>query len=334
MRKVTWFIVIGLIVGLVSLPAEAVINAGPGKVTGHMYDASNLYADHDGNPQTPMLPRPIAAVPAAPAIGDENRAVFSMDQFVPGSDLANDPSVELTGLFYNLELVAVGGAFPTVTLYFAESSAPGVRGRNGLLPGTDIDGDIAGINYGGVIELYEDYPQNLDLSPGPAAWVEGQPGLRDSYPTATDGTLWLEGVLVEVPSWTLAATLAAIPSAGQPIVFLEALNWGLPIPGGLGTYTGHGEGYVNVFGGSFEGAIGRGTYNSPIAAHAGADVQLQINMDLALMGPGYGTRIDPSWGWQVESNDPVRFQVIPEPTIMLLFGGSILGGLIRRRRRL
>ena len=35
--------------------------------------------------------------------------------------------------------------------------------------------------------------------------------------------------------------------------------------------------------------------------------------------------------WQASSYDPILVDIIPEPTIMVLFGASVLGGLIRRR---
>ena len=217
---------------------------GVGPFVAHLRDGSSLYAPDPGAAAKPRVPFDWGAVPAgwagtAPALGDENRAVVNMDQFIFSSGLVEVPEGELTGLFYEskiINIIPIGPANAPIGLVIEYGAA----GRNPLAPLADTP-----LGSGGVVEIWSDTtvennqsdtnflydvldPTAADGSPNgsqaaPLLWAEaGHSSGRDAFPNVnltTDGladddaTLWLQAMIVPV----------GVMADGTPILLRETI---------------------------------------------------------------------------------------------------------------
>jgi hypothetical protein len=332
MKKIV--VVLGMLALIASQAQALELSAGP--ILFHVRDGSSLFRDLDGFVPLP----PLDVTPVAPAVGDENRAVFQVDQAIQ-ADTQTIPEGQLTGLFYGTNIAAVVETtdifgHTIFDLYYTGSP------RNAI----PLDADSP-TGSGGAIELWLDAtvennqadpnlmydqldPQGTLATPtgtAPSLWQEGgHSSGRDGYPNVnltTDGTadddstLWLQMVLTPI----------GFLQDGTPILLHETIN----------TWTGAGNyetAFMNIIGGSAAGLFGRNIYGP------GLDVQLQ----LTVQGPGlnglpnsYNVAPDNAaqrGGWQVRSSDPVTAEiVVPEPATLSLVGLGVASLAALRRRR-
>ena len=256
----------------------------------------------------------------APELGDELRALISLTGLhnPPTQSVAywkSNPNEEITGLLYDLELIAFGGTgldnegLPQqgTTLYYGAMERNPLTTRDDMHGLPEGGGDIGGYNgaSGGVTELYYDSSPDLGKLMGtdPSNWIEGDYPSRDAFPNATDGDLWLSGVFLDLQS-------SGVDDAPEGAVYM--LHF-------LDKYDASGNGYINIFDGSAASVIDYSAFG-PFT-----DATFRITVELS----------DVMSNWQTLNNDPIRFDVtpVPEPgTLMLLGLGATLMGAIRRRK--
>lgn len=342
MRRLMKILICLGVVGILASTAGAVgLQAGYNSLK--FLDASHLYNPPiNGGPYTPVTtgeggtPFPIPYTgPGGTAIdtgpvpipGQENRAVFTVTSIalLGQSPYFSSGTTELTGLFYDLEILAVT---PIPTGFVIDM---GRLGRNPLVSAVDdVDGDSVGGITGGVIEIWEDVGpvSPFSYAPGPGAWVEGGgPGGRDAYPNVN---LTGESLFAQLAFVDLAAPLLepGVPLAPNT-VYRETVN--------LTTGTGEGRGFLNLFNGAPNvlAFVDRGLYGiSPSGVPM--DVSFQANYVFA-PDPSYNPAFNPiaQAGWVNQSDDPAEFYVlVPEPVTLLAVGMSVagLGAYIRKRR--
>ena len=291
-------------------------------------DRSNLYAPGT-NGGTSLVPQAFGDVPA---VGDENRSVFSVDAINFGArstDIFGVPMIvdvnpqqgvsgyqngELSGLLYDINILAsssIPGATPPWTLYLG----PGSRytsdgsGTDGTWTDTVLGAVTAttGGGYGGLLVIYQDPTVDTNFALGPGAWVEDaianpDPSLTDSdhFPTISEVSPWLVAVL---------APLSGPYPVPAGTVAVESIN---VFPNG-----NTGLAFANIIGGTAAGIFQLDTFGP------GWDIRLEYE---PIIGAG------PIDGWQTASDDPVQFTTIPEPMTLGLLGLG-LAGLVARRRR-
>lgn len=364
MRKGLLLALSVVLVAALAAPSFAV-SLSVGETLAKIRDHSCMY-DQEGNP-IGFLPGTYDPgqgiwIPAGFQMGTEQRTIFQVTTIYDNGgnpEFDSSSPTELTGLLYDLKVIGihqVGG--PTSQSFVLDF---GLAARNPLTAtGADVDGDSIGainpvsglpIVFGGVMEVYEDSTKDYTADPGgigrldsilpaasvnplpagnaPSYWVEGQPtNVRDSFVNVSDGSLWLSAQLVELQYMADIGIIGDPALGGLGYTAGTLLRETIDVSDG----TGDGQAFLNVFGGSAEGAIERGFAGGLADMGMLFDVNLpwfdiftgMWNDTFVYQGPGY---------WTVDSQDPIVFSVIPEPATISLLGLGLVGIATLRRRR-
>jgi hypothetical protein len=188
---------------------------------------------------------------------------------------------ELTGIYYNLD-----DDFWTV----------------------DGNGNLNIQSVNGIIDVYLDSSPDFDPTQGPGA-VSGS-----TYPTVTDGTLFLR--------------LAMVPGIkyGDANASNDYISYDVNLDGTTSPFTGDGAFYLDVIGGSYASLFDT---NSFCLTDDSGNVQCRD-----LFGQ-FDTESPGSFGWLVNSEDPIsgRTGVVPEPASMALLASGFMGMVGARLRK-
>ena len=306
---------------------------------------------------TPMLYGANAADLSAGIGVLENRAIFNASDITSGGSSAWLPiSQQVTGLFYDLTLTGVTLTGTGVTSSLTLDFSPGTRNAP-LFGSPGLAGAPAG--SGGILQIYASNTLDFTADPknggslnlgtgmhpasksaetvnttapvstgawGPAQWVQGSGTASDTYATASQGSLWLEGEFVPLER------IGFTPMDGNAsTVFEETIN--------LGSGTGTGVGDVYVTGGSEYSQISSlvgltVTESLPMNSTTVLSTD-QLGPTVSYFGAGY---------WPSDSGDPAGFTLsavvaatpTPEPVSMIFFATGLVavGGYVAKRRML
>lgn len=328
-------------------PSEA-ITVQQGEILVSFNDDSSLFY-LEGDDESGVARQPRRLTGQLPTVGDENRAIFEaqeIENVSTGKVLwQRSATEELTGVFYDLELTAVPGGGLTSDLLFEP------LGRNAV-PGIPQ-------NYGGVIEIYADSgagmtpydedpngtgnpllrrwdqqvspnvapssatpPISLLPNAAPLAWQEGEDagGIRDQFPTVTDGQLWLQAVFVPA---------SVTGEAGLPgtTVLSETVNLdnGSGGGGGWAMITGGSAASLftrNFYGPTMDLSIGFSTHTPKVLLHDNGTPNDPTD-DYQYLADAF--QYDGLGSWQVNSSGTASASVIPEPATFGLLGLALIG---------
>jgi hypothetical protein len=226
------------------------------------------------------------------------------------------------------------------------------------------DGPVNGVSYGGILVIYEDPALNTAFagdgvapdgaadwrepgdvsgtSPHPGAGVMSVPGVltnADYFPTISDpagsntgvadsGTAepWLVLVLVDLFDIPAHGPFAANPfGASADGTYLMESNF---VIDGNGDFSFDGVAFANIIGGTAASTFDLGNFSI-----FSDDGTIRWLADLRLEFEGEGNVTTLINGWQVDSDDPAMFGIIPEPTTISLLGLSLLGLAGARRKK-
>jgi hypothetical protein len=321
MKKFIGIALIALVVAaVVSAPAGATTLPKGADLVAGLNDRSSLF-DSDGNPIDFGL---------NPVVGDENRSISvirSIEFGEAGTDLFGVPIVsgsgsfatyqagDLTAMLYDTVIdqsSTIGNLLDAKELYFTPGGRYADSTSGGGTDGTWTDTLVGQVTattaggYGGLLVVYDDpnHDAVLNSAHGPTNWSEGTGG------ATADGSLSASDSFTDFSDVEpfLVAVLAPLPAAyGKPAgtVLWESLPAAFSSSG-----DGTGIAFANIIGGT--------AASSFLQDFFGPGLDIRIEFEPQSLGQAVN-------GWQVQSDDPIQFATVPEPTTLSLLGMSLFG---------
>jgi len=249
-----------------------------------------------------------------PAAGDEIRSIFWVDalKISGGSPYNGGSNPELTGLIYDLKCLYVDASVPGVHTYYygaAGTYSSTFTGRMDLY--ADPSNDKSGFNGSATVS-------------DPADWTAvangSAPTATDSFPTYSNGDPLFSATFLPLLD---PFTGGNMQIGGQDVLLIQTFNF---------TETGSTVGYAHL-----DIPDGYNFANAPITETLWneyipflSDIRFYSGYQPNLSGDGF----DKSLAWPTRSTDPVQFDVIPEPSTLMLLGTAFIGlvPVIRRRK--
>jgi hypothetical protein len=331
MKKFIGIALLALVVAaVVSAPAGATTLPKGSQLVAGLNDRSSLYDGTTGDP---------LAFGADFKYGDEDRSISiirSIEFGQAGTDGVGVPVISGTGSFATYtagDLTAMlydavispsstttnpSGDFADPTYSHQLYFDPGTRytSDGGGTDGTWTDKLIGQVTattaggFGGLLVVYDDpnHDAIFNASHGPSNWSEGTgSGTADGSLTASDSFVDFSDV-----EPFLVAVLAPMPLGyvfgnGVPAgsVMWEDIPDNFPT-GGKAT----GIAFANIIGGTAASQFMQDFF--------GPGLDIRIEFEPQSLGQAVN-------GWQVQSDDPIQFATVPEPTTLSLLGMSLFG---------
>ncbi len=343
-------VVAALLASLAAAPAGATTLPLGVALNGNLKDFSSVWDTSNGGDGNPL------DVGEAIQLGDEQRAIFTVSSLFFGALGPGDPTgtdfitaggpvgtysnSSLTGLLYDVDYRAAVVESTGLTTYWTAGTryTKGVDWVDTYTRGFPAVHTLAG--YGGIVVIYAD--DTVDWNPatsgGDSAWSAGTgpalgaalPTMSDEYPTVADipgasaipvgdASPFLILALTPIPSIIQTLDAARFSGLTASDVFIEEkFTSATPDPGGI-TGGATGFAFANVLGGAFAPFMATNVFGP------GLDVRFDFDVKFV-------TQKLQANGWLGESEDPVGFATIPEPTTVSLLVVGLLG-LVGLRKR-
>jgi hypothetical protein len=316
MKKYIGLLMVGLLaVALTAAPAKA-YTFEKGDNLGKFSDYASFYLpNEDGTAATPLAYQPPAPGGSIPA-GLWDQTIFTVTSLyqppaeIPSYQYYSGSNPELLGMVYDLQVLSSADSTDPISGDAIRTIALGAAGR------------YSSLGYsGGRMDIWQNTATDYNPLVDPANWGYGSP----------QATPFAAGGYDTFPTINGAADTGSSPLLSGTLVSPNGTSTLLTITLDLTTGTGYtSQGYIALL----YNATGMPFGTEYINGYA-YNISFFENFKFypnTTRGPGVGTTANT---WNVHSQDPITFSIVPEPATMSLLGMALigLGGSVLRKWR-